>query len=87
MTLGQCLQIARANRNMTLMECQEKAGVSFRAIRSWERDEHSPQFDKLEALCLLAYEMPVQDLLHKYHYNGIAERIVWANNKKVFMRV
>lgn len=73
MTLGQCLEMARLSKGMDLITAGKESGVSFRAIRSWERDEHSPQFDKLEALCLLAYKMPVAKVLIKYHYDGEPE--------------
>ena len=70
MTLGQCLRMARAEKEMMLSQAGEKSGVSFAAIGSWERGDRSPQFEKLEQVCMLAYDMSVVELLEKYGYNG-----------------
>ncbi len=70
MTLGQCLMKVRKEKGMILKQAGEKSGVSYAAISSWERGVRSPQFDKLEQVCMFAYDMTVIELLERYGYSS-----------------
>jgi transcriptional regulator with XRE-family HTH domain len=73
MTLRQCLLAAREEKGMNLAQAGEKSGVSYAAISTWERGDRSPQFEKLEQVCMLAYDMSLIEFLQKYGYNGEEE--------------
>ena len=49
-TLGTRIAEARRNAGLTQEQVAEKLGVSFQAVSSWERDEYSPETERLVKL-------------------------------------
>lgn len=50
MSIGSRISMLRRELDMTQIELAERTGVSFQAVSSWERDEHSPELGKLKLI-------------------------------------
>ncbi len=71
-TLGKRLSMARTNAKLTQSEVAEKLGVTAQSVSLWERDETSPDIDKIPEIAglfsvtcdwLLEGEEPDQDIV------------------------
>ena len=53
MSIGENIRRLRTERGWTQDQLAEKLDVTFQAVSSWERDEHSPELDKAVRLAEL----------------------------------
>ncbi|MDE6924155.1 MAG: helix-turn-helix domain-containing protein [Acetatifactor sp.] len=71
--LSERLAAARKERGMTQREVAERLNVSFQAVSLWERDETSPDIDKLAEIASL-YQVTTDWLL-----TGVKEENVFID--------